>query len=516
MKPVRAALMHGVMYCLGACATLPPAPEKDLQVALDPATDGVLANVAAEVSKNLESDGSATLLVPASDQALHWRLAMVDNATRSIDAQYFIWKDDACGTLLLEHVFAAADRGVRVRLLVDDMFLSTGGAFEGADRALAGIDYHPNIELRVFNPGRYRSGIMGLAGNFGVDLRAYNRRMHNKLLIADNHLAILGGRNIGNEYFGLYEPYNFLDLDVLVSGAAVGEASRAFDAYWNSDLAYPAAALHPADQDGYERVRAENRQFASDSRDVLTAYTGGSQARADQLVTLPKSMRAGYAVFLQDEPVQHGDREYRLYDMLSGLVAEGDTELIVSAPYLLPVGDFLAHIEENVAAGIRTQLITNSLATNDATAAHSHYKKYRRQILERGAELYELLQNPKGGMRELSDVPPQRGEVVGLHIKAASTDGGHCFVGSLNMDPRSIVLNTENGLYIESNKLCDELHDLLARIRDPDNAWQVTLNEKGDLQWQSHEGLVDRQPARGVGQRVADFFYRLLPLESQL
>ena len=497
---------------LSACSTLPEAPASRPTFAAPPGMQGELADIAREIAP----EESVFHLLPGAADALSWRLALVDAAESAIDTQYFIWKDDASGTLMLEHIFAAADRGVKVRILIDDMFLSTNGAFSGADVAVAAITFHPNIQVRLFNPGKYRDGILGLAGNFGGNLKAYNRRMHNKVMIVDNHFAILGGRNIGDEYFGLHDSHNFLDLDVLVAGAVVSEASHAFDEYWNSDLAFPGSALTPMDETDYQALRSENSQYVEGHAQRLKRFA--PSARADNYFSgiLRNEMRAGFALYLQDKPVQRGGREFRLYDMMAELAVPGAQEMILSSPYLIPFGKFLQHVEEDVDAGVQVRLLTNSLGSNDATATHSHYKKYRHDILATGAELYEFHHEPAGDLRQYSDVAPGGDSFVALHMKASVVDGQLCFIGSLNLDPRAVEINTENGLYIESTELCGELQDILSFLLQPENAWSVTENEEGALQWSSYQGTVDRQPAQGLSQRIADFFFRMLPLESQL
>ena len=501
---------------LVGCSTLPQKPPTDASYTSPRSSEGALAEVTAQLDQTLMPDDSAFLLIPSNDEAMNWRLALIDNAHSSIDAQYFIWKDDEASSLLLEHVFAAADRGGRVRLLVDDMFLSTGGVFTSSDEPIAAIDFHPNIELRLFNPGQYRDGMMGLAGNFSSNLKEYNRRMHNKLMIVDGHFAIVGGRNIGNEYFGLYQPYNFLDLDVLFAGAVVAQASAAFDEYWNADMAYPGGALAEIDDIKYKEIRQLNRDYVSENAEILSTYVPGPPDWSDRLEALPRQMQKGVAVFLQDEPVRRGEDEYRLYDVLDRFVGPGHTEIIVITPYLIPVGNFLEVLESDRAAGTQVSLLTSSLGSNDQTAAHSHYKKYRKRILATGAHLYESRREPAVEIRRYADVAPQRGTFVSLHIKAGVFDRERCFIGSLNVDPRAVLINTENGIYIESPELCGELSGFLSQLLTPDNAWQVSQDDNGRLQWTSSEGTLTSQPARGFGQRVSDFFFSILPIESQL
>ena len=263
-------------------------------------------------------------------------------------------------------------------------------------------------------------------------------------------------------------------------------------------------------------MRRENREYVEEQSELLAAYHADKHDWPARLQSLPADMRPGQGVFLQDEPVQRGGKEYRLYSMLDDLVEIDGQELIISTPYLIPVGDFLQHISEDVGQGVQVRLLTNSLASNDATAAHSHYKKYRQDLLATGASLHEFNFQPGPALRDKADVPPRAANLIGLHTKASSLDGQICFIGSLNMDPRSVEVNTENGLAIESESLCSQLHQLLSLMTAPDNAWAVTVGADGKLQWTSSEGTVDRQPASGSGQRMADWFFRMLPLESQL
>ncbi|MEH6570955.1 MAG: phospholipase D family protein [Halioglobus sp.] len=509
---MRAALLALLLVSLSACNTLPDAPQMEVELAFEPSLIGDLADIAGDIAPQ----HSSFYLLPRALDAMNWRLALIDSAELSIDIQYFIWKDDASGALMLEHLFAAADRGVKVRMIVDDMFLSTGGAFSGADEALAAISFHPNIQLSLFNPGKYRDGIAGLAGNFGGSLKDYNRRMHNKLMVFDGLFTVVGGRNIGDEYFGLHEPYNFVDLDLLATGIIANESSTFFDQYWNSDLVYPAAELTDMDTAGYETLRLTNSDYVRSQSGRLQVFSNEARDEAYYVSVLHNEMSPGFAVFLQDEPVLRGKREFRLADMLGETVLPGVHEVVLSSPYLIPVEGFLESVLEDVNAGVEVSLLTNSLASNDATPAHSHYKKYRQNILATGAKLYEFHHEPIGGMRKLSDAAPGLDTFVALHTKAFSVDGMQCFIGSLNIDPRSVNLNTENGIYIESSGVCGQLSRLLYSFTTPENAWSVSLNEKNKLKWSSYEGSVTTQPALGLGQRISDFFFRLLPVERQL
>jgi len=495
----------------GGCATLKPAPHTQDVYSMPPAPSGVLSTVASAVAKDHSPGQCGFLLLSSSAEAYKWRLALVDQATQSIDAQYFIWQDDEVGVLLFERLLRAADRGVRVRLLVDDM------VFAPDDRSVAALTLHPNIDIKIFNPGKVRESLVGSAIDFLSNLEELNRRMHNKLFIADNHVAIVGGRNIGNEYFGLGKKYNFRDLDVLVVGPVLSELASAFDAYWNAELAYPGRAM--SDKASIEEIgpiRKRDEAYLAKRADVLSSYPLKPRDWEETFRQLPKALVPGRAYFLQDKPVLIGEEEHRLLDMLNYIAAPSQEEIVIVSPYFIPTEGLLNKLEELLSRGVKVSIITPSMGANNHTAAHSHYKKYRRKILEIGASLYEMKHDLPAEIRRLSNVPPVASEFTCLHVKAMVADRDRCFVGSLNLDPRAIELNTENGLYIESPGLCGQIADQFDALMSPENAWRVYLDEDNQMKWESSSGTVTRQPARHFWQRVSDFFFRLLPIESQI
>ncbi len=493
------------------CATLSSPPPTPHVYSLAPATDGMLAEVSQQISTTYGPEESGFLLLRRNDEALKWRLALIDHAILSIDVQYFIWEDDAVGRLLFNRLLKAADRGVRVRLLVDDLL------FAANDRVIAAICMHPNFDIKIFNPGRVRNSRLGAYGEFLIYFRQLNRRMHNKLFVVDNRLAIVGGRNIGNSYFGLSRKYNFRDLDVLVGGPVVAEISHAFDEYWNAEASYPGSAMSKkATIEDLQSIREENTEYIKKQRDVLASYPMEPVQWKEELQPLPSLMEKGEAHFLQDVPISIDGEEHRLSDMLELLAEPNHEELIIMTPYLIPMGDMLKNLAQLSSEGVTVKILTGSMGSNNHTVAHSHYKKYRRRILETGAELYEFRHDPSPAMRAISDVPPIDSSFISLHIKAIVGDRKRCFVGSLNLDPRALKINTENGLYIHSPGLSKQLAEHFDELMSPENAWRVYLDEKNKIRWESISGKVSRQPARSFGQRIADFFFRLLPIEGQL
>jgi putative cardiolipin synthase len=467
--------------------------------------------VSLNVTKNYAPAQSGFLLLSHNREAFNWRLALVDHATESIDVQYFIWQNDEIGRLLFDRLLKAADRGVRVRMLVDDL------VFAPTDRVIAAISRHPNFSIKIYNPGKVRDSTLGGIGEFLLYFKELNRRMHNKLFVVDNRVAIVGGRNIGNEYFGLSKNYNFRDLDVLVVGPVIEELSHAFDDYWNTNLSYPGSAMsNKVTPEDLDLIREENEKYLSEHRDVLSSYPLKPRRWDGEMQQLPARLKKGEAHFLQDVPISIDGKEYRLADMLEQLAAPSHTELIIITPYLIPVGTFLEDLARLSSEGVKVKILTGSMGANNHTAAHSHYKKYRRRILATGAELYEFKHDPSPAVRLISDVQPVESKFISLHIKTLVGDRQRCFIGSLNLDPRALEINTENGLYIESQRLCEELADQLDGLMAPENAWRVSIDEGDQLRWESSTGVVSIQPARSFWQRVADFFFRLLPIESQL
>lgn len=504
-------LLSAFLLMLGGCAVLQTPPALSPVYSLEPAEEGVLSEVSRSISARYKQAGNGFLLLKNNEEALKWRLALVDHALLSLDIQYYIWQDDETGNLLLERILKAADRGVRVRLLIDDFLLSSNS------KDLTLLASHENLDIKIFNPGYVRENSFGSMWEYMADLQTLNRRMHNKLFIADGHMAIVGGRNIGNPYFGLSKKYNFRDLDVLVAGSVVKDMSVSFDTYWNDEQAYPGAHMSTLKEgDNLSEVRDKVADVVEEGRNLLQQYPLEPQSWREELQQLGASMKPGEAYYLQDIPARKEERDERLLDILDKIAKPSEKELFMVAPYLIPDRLFLDGLTEMAGNGVKISLITNSLGSNNHTMVNSHYKKYRRDLLDTGAELFEFRHDPGQNQRHLADVSPVRAGFISLHTKAMVADGKLCFIGSLNLDPRAIKINTENGLYIESEELADELLLDFKELSDGENSWQVIYDSDGKLRWHSASGTVDRQPSRSFGQRIADFFYWLMPIESQL
>jgi putative cardiolipin synthase len=500
---------------LNGCSTqrLQPAPGVLSQgFALPPTSEGVLArHLAAAITERCGTDSVFLPLADNSD-ALRWRLLLADLATRTIDVQYYLWSRDDSGRLLLQHLIRAADRGVRVRILVDDMFLLD------SDRGIALLESHPNIEVSIFNPWQRRGSALLRGLEFLGRARMLNRRMHNKLFVADNQVAIVGGRNIGNPYFGLDDGYNFRDLELLASGPVAEDISASFDLYWNNVWATRGSAFATPDRDAKELVRQRTKlagrgidldKLRRAAIDVPETWS----TRLDELKGAPCAEHSW--VVYDDPPAATADDEgVRKVEKLRDLDREIQRELLIASAYFVPTTELLDSLTAMSARGVRVRVLTNSLASTNHTMVNSGYSPWRRTLLEAGIELYEYRAHPEGTDEILAK--GIRGGSVTLHTKAFVIDRELVYVGSLNMDPRSLHINTEMGVLVDDQRLAQTIAGELERDMAPENAWRVSLKPDGQLQWESGAGTRHLQPARHFGQRIADFLFGLLPIKDQL
>lgn len=505
-------LLSVVLLWVAGCATLQKDFPRSESYALEPGPAGILARVTAKIQADLKPNESGFLMLARNDQALRWRLALADLAEHTIDIQYFIWHGDESGLLLLKRLVRAADRGVRVRLLIDDILVQKGS------HVIPALDHHPNFEVRVFNPWEGRHGIMsGL--EFLFNMKRLNHRMHNKLMVADNRMAIVGGRNIGNEYFGLDEAFNFSDMDVLAAGPIARKVSRSFDIYWNSEWAYPGQGLAPeaSSAENLEKLRDYLATFLDNekSRKLLAEFPIEPHTWEEEISHFIANKHSGTAGVVFDKPlVGKNIPPVQLAESLSDFADGAEQEVLISSPYFIPGDGFLAGLKEFAEKGVRFKILTNSLASTNHAIVHSAYKKYRRPVVENGAELYESRDD--AAVKSIYDTPPVRSKHLGLHSKVIVVDRHLIYLGSLNLDPRSIYINMEFGLTIDSPDLGEEIAAVLDQHFAPENSWRVKLDEKGRLSWVSSAGTIDKEPARSTWQRISVGFFGLLPIEDQL
>ena len=493
---------------LTACASLPTDyPPPPHTVALEPDPSTKIGQLAEEFSRRHGTTVSGYAAVDDNSDGLRWRLAMVDSAEQSIDMLYYLWYDDLGGLLLLEHVIQAAERGVRVRVVVDDTLFLEG------KKGLANLDAHPNIEIRIFNPWA-SSGVARAFETVGR-MKKLNHRMHNKLLIADGHLAILGGRNVGDHYFGLHHKYNFHDLDIVAIGTEAAESSEIFDHFWNSDQVMPASAF--VEESSWEAIEAARMRELDRLRQAeeLAEFPLDRRDWQDDLTALADRMSPGTSTVEYDRllpgtaaPTQDGAIR------LAEIVELAEHEVLILNAYIIPGERMMEILHAATKRGVRVRMLTNSLASNDVPAVTAKYKKYRKPLLEAGVELYEFRAHPEIQDR-IVDSANVDARFAGFHTKAAVIDRRTVYVGSLNLDPRSIQLNTEMGMVVSSSGLAEEIAAIAERDMDPSNSWRVQLDEDGELYWESTEGIVKKQPAENSWQRIQMWFFGIAP-EGQL
>ena len=452
-------------------------------------------------------------------EAFAARVQMAQLAERTLDVQYYIWRDDITGHLLLEALRAAADRGVRVRLLLDDY------GHAGLDAELAALDAHPDVEVRLFNPFPFRA-FKPLG--FITDFSRANRRMHNKSFTADNAITILGGRNVGDEYFGATDGVLFADLDVLAMGPAVAQVSSAFDAYWASASSYPIASLvtpPPAEVLAAIRQRTalveRSEPAATYKQAVRELPFYGSLVRKDySLVWAP-------AHLVVDDPSKGlalAQPEQLLLHHMAEAVGVPARSLDLVSPYFVPTDAGTDYFAGLARAGVRVRILTNSLAATDVLVVHSGYARHRQPLLAAGVALYELRPDPreqaaKAARRDEGPRMPGGSGSSGssLHAKTFGVDMERVFVGSFNFDPRSARLNTELGLVIDSPELAGAIAHVF-EVRAPRSSWELRLDPgSGGLRWVDGSGRsVAVEPMTSWWQRAAVRLLEPLPIDWML
>jgi putative cardiolipin synthase len=509
--PLRAGVL--LALALTACTTLPPNPPLGrIDLARPPQPEGVLADMERRVSAAHGPTRSGFFLLGTNEEGLRWRLALVDSARHTLDLQYYVWWGDESGTLLVKRIVAAAERGVKVRLIVDD--LSTILADEQhallRDQSFGLLNAHPNIEIRLFNTWSLR-GLAGRAVETLARMERINHRMHNKLMVADNRAAIIGGRNLGNEYFGLSPEFNFLDLDVLGIGSVARQASAVFDQFWNSGWVIPVADLQiAASRDELlDAAAAMHRRLAQ--APSLARLPLDPQDWAPVLADMVDRMESGTSAVHSDSP-DPGVLTHHMPDSIRELIASAREDVLIVNAYIIPDQASVDMLRELTGRGVRIRILTNSLASHDVPAVNSHYKRWRKPLLESGVELFEI-RHDAAVQDVLADTAPTEAEFMGLHVKSLIVDRARVFIGSMNLDPRSSTLNSEMGVIIFSPGLAKELAAAFERDMAPENAWRVTLAADGTLRWVSGDHVLDAQPARSTWQRIEDWVFMAFPRE---
>jgi putative cardiolipin synthase len=466
---------------------------------------------------NLQDDEINMLLLDEGVDAFVARLSLINAAESSIDLQYYLYHSDLSGGLLTAALWKAAERGVRVRLLVDDM------ALNGKDNNVARLSAHPNFSVRIFNPfirGKSR------ASQFVTQLGSITRRMHNKSFTVDHSISILGGRNIGDEYFGANPDVVFGDLDVAITGAAVDQIANSFDLYWNNQLSYPVELLvdYQATEISLVEVSQEIDTFLEENKNL--PYI--ARLQKNQLVDLINNDQvkqySGKAIILYDDPLKivksRDKKEYHLTPQLAPYMQSVKHELVIVTPYFVPGKEGIDFFEALIARGITIKILTNSLKSNDVSIVHAGYSNYRKKLLKMGVQLYEidskLFENiPENYKKNKNRLGMSQ---ASLHAKYFILDRKYAFIGSLNLDPRSFNENTEIGVIVDSNELADFLAESFDQnilkiafelsLKDNDIVWKRVINNKIKTYHQ--------EPYSSWWDRFTNGFMSILPVESQL
>jgi putative cardiolipin synthase len=508
--PASRLLVLLAVAVLTACAST-SLPRGEPGLALPPAQSGPLATAADGLG--LAAGESAYRLVIGAEDAFAMRMRSAALAERSIDVQYYMWHDDLTGRLLAGELLAAARRGVRVRALLDDMYA------RNLDEVLANLDAHPNLEIRLFNPFRSRASTVGNLLEFVGSGGRQNRRMHNKLWIVDGRLAIVGGRNIGDEYFGAHDDFNFGDLGVLLAGRAVTECGASFDDYWNSEAVVPLSAFVRVEDPEAAVATAVAALDAHRASAATTAYVARLRdlGRDGRLGLHLEDMRRGRGVrVVADDPGKAfaDDPPMRMLDEVRKLLGAATEEAVVVSPYFVPLRagtDALVALQQR---GVEVRILTNSLAANDVAAVHGGYSKWRRPLLRAGVSIHELKPDP--AMPGDSALGESR---ASLHTKALVVDVRLAYVGSFNMDPRSARINTEGGVVIDDPVFAAQVRAQYERAIDPARSWRVEL-EGSQLRWydvRDGQPVVSTgEPQADTGRKVMSWLFRILPLDGQL
>ena len=528
-RPLLLVLAGVLVAFLCGCVSLPPGsdfPRNESHALQHPAATRL--GHAFEASSRQQGGKSGFRLQPVGIDGFLARMQMTDAAERSVDVQYYIFQEDDTGKLLTDAILRAADRGVRVRVLLDDVDVS------GRDKQIATLGGHPRIEIRLFNPFAYRGRNPLLrAIEFTLNAQRLNRRMHNKLFVVDNAAAIVGGRNIGDEYFqAAARDIEFGDYDVFAAGPIVKQLSGTFDAYWNSAIAIPLAAFSrdsaaAAWLEEYRAALNEHRSQMQDTDYVKKLATGQPLAG---MISGKVPLVWSEAEVVCDPPekavAEDGDATSRPYRAALARAAEAlKSELLIVTPYLVPGKRGLERIRELRSRNVRIQVLTNSFESTDVPLVHAGYVSYRRPLLENGVELYEVratLGEPRASGGSVQSAGSGR---FALHAKVFVFDRRRLYVGSMNFDRRSMRLNTELGLVIESPDLAQQVAARFEAIARPANSYVVVLREddagsRSRVRWVTEqEGRLveyDKEPRQTSWHAVMIDLLSLLPLEEQM
>lgn len=499
-------------FLLVGCSVA-PLKERTAHVSLpyEEISQSRLYNAISELSQD-HANLSGVYPLEAALDAFIARVLLVRAAEKTIDAQYYIWRQDNTGTLLLYELYLAAERGVRVRLLLDDL-----GSYGLDDDWLALLNNHPNVEVRLFNPFSSRKVRFF---DFVTHFNRSNRRMHNKSFTADQSMTIIGGRNIGDEYFAATDGVLFADLDVLTIGPAAEKVSTDFDRYWLSRSAYPVEQLFQQKKNKKVLIQEASIVF-SDPNALMYVMALQNAVFTNQFNTHQLPFEWTNVRLVSDDPIKglgiKKDSDLLVYH-LNVLLDEPIDKLDLVSPYFVPAKLGTSVFSGLAKEGAQVRVLTNSLAATDVAAVHSGYMKRRKELLESGVEIYEMKNQPGIGKESDSGSGVFGSSGSSLHAKTFAINNEKIFVGSFNFDPRSTRLNTELGFLIDSPELATSLDHVFAE-RITETAYQVKLDKKGKLFWVEQgepEIIYTKEPNATWFQRAVVRFLSWLPIDGLL
>ncbi|MGM8908619.1 phospholipase D family protein [Psychrobacter sp. 1U1] len=426
------------------------------------------------------------------------RSILTDMATRSIDVQYYIWHDDQAGQLLLKDLWKAAERGVIVRLLLDDFNNNAK-----LDQHLLRFASHPNIAVRIINPLMHRKV---QAMNFVTGLPRINRRMHNKSMTFDKQITVIGGRNIGNEYLSNDQSSQFADLDVLLIGKVVADIDNSFMSYWSAPISFDIETLVTLDKNttsnfltGLDKLDGDEKSRSSDSLTIYKAAIEDSSIDTD-LINKRVPFRWTDMQFLSDDVgklTKTVPTDSNLVHQLRTLLGSPSEKLTIISSYFVPTKDGVDTLVQLAKSGIDIKILTNSFNATDVTAVHSGYSKWRPHLLGAGVKIYELKSTASEEKRENKLWKARSQSSTSLHAKTFAVDDHQVFIGSYNVDPRSANINTEMGVIINDDELARQLHEALSDDL-LSQAYEVKLIDNNKLQWHTLENgekvVYDSEP----------------------
>ena len=503
-----------VVLLLAGCAAVDHDSPRQISTFIPVGNDAELDQKVSPLISNRPANVSGFYVLTDGIDAIAARLRLAAQAERSIDIQYYLIKRDQVGNAFLNALLSAADRGVRVRLLLDDMFN------KGFDQGMLALDAHPNFEIRVFNP--FNRGGLGRSVGAAFDFGRINRRMHNKSFTVDNRATIIGGRNIADEYFGARKDSAFGDLDVIGFGPIVQDVTDMFDTYWQHETAVPLAGFLKPLEEPQEALDAYREQLVNATADLKKsdyadavidrAYAGIQEKTAN--------IRWSTYKLIYDPPDKgiknSADNSEMIIAPLIESLSKVEKEMMVISPYFVPRKGLMQGLKEASASGIRVSIITNSLAANNQKMVHGGYAPARKPLLKAGVRLYEIRPDARVSGTEFVDASSARAT---LHTKAFVIDRREVFIGSFNFDPRSAFLNTEMGVIIDDPQLGSDFVTALESAL-PGAAWEAYLTDKNRVAWKGTNGdsttHYAKEPMTSWWQRFKAGVYRLLPIRSQL